>query len=112
MAHPATRLARPLRARSTVLPAQTLQVPILTKLTVLGPTLPALQSAALWARQTAKAEAHSEARSAEWAVCMITAASGRITAASRCLVQHSHAQRQASGQSNRIRVWVGNNRYP
>ena len=79
MAHLATRLARLLRARSTVLPARTLQVPIPTKLTVPGPILPALQSAALWARQTAKAKAHSEAQFAEWAVCMITPASGRIT---------------------------------
>lgn len=47
MAHLATRLARLLRARSTVLPARTLQVLIPTKLTVPGPTLPALQSAAL-----------------------------------------------------------------
>lgn len=61
MAHLATRLARLLRARLTVLPGRTLQVPIPTKLTVPGPTLPALQSAALWARQTAKAEAHPEA---------------------------------------------------
>lgn len=79
MAHLATRLAQLLRARSTVLPARTLQVPIPTKLTAPGPILPALQSAARSARQTAKAEAHSEAQFAEWAVCMIRAASGRST---------------------------------
>ena len=87
MAHLATRLARLLRARSTVLLARTLQVLIPTKLTVPGPTQPAPQLAARSARQTAKAEAHSEAQVAEWAVCSEWAQ----YCGGRCLLQHSHA---------------------